>query len=1018
MGKRDEGEDAEKIDHASDSQKALEEEFTALFSKLGYLGSGGLWAGFGATRWQDSGSDLLENAEGKLRGPTALCLSGGGIRSATFSLGVLQGFAQTKILDQFDYLSTVSGGGYIGSWLSRWLAGEVTTTTARKMEDALDEPAFSVEKSSPLRSLRGFSNYMSPTLGMSGDIATVAMIFVRNLVYNLLFWIPFILFLAFVPWFLWHVPWFWIDPFSDGLTHGLAGTVHLAALYVPVLMLALWLLTAVIVLLSAPWVSDGWRELASRYAARLIMVTIVWLVLYAAFVYIPWLALAALDYAKAKGHLQSAGVAAGVGGSLFAVTSGLVGYWSRYGPDLRKKAYGVANALGAKITDLIALLSLLVIAAAASMTIFLWLLWLGGTPLSLGHLGQQFLAGRWMGFASKPSLAFGLPSPPWLIGVTILLAFVSIVPWFLGCNRFSLHALYGNRLTRAYLGSARAGRDPNPVTDYDSNDNVGMEALPWGAETRDGKVEGAGPFHVVNMTLNLTRTSPTTLDWQERKGASFIATPLHCGSLVTGYAPSRLMAGGNGMTLARAMTISGAAVSPNMGYHSSSLMTLLMTIFNIRLGWWAPNPKWKRLYADEPLKRTEPLFGLYYVLKEAFLGTDSNSDWLYLSDGGHFENLGLYEMVRRRCRTIVVIDAGCDGDFKHGDLHNALRKIRIDMGVPIALPPVLPGQPGAEKKRIVVGTIQYSQADSRFEDGLLIVLKPILVGTEPPALFEYAETSRRNGHTFPHHSTADQFFNETQFESYRQLGEISAIDLAAAYQHALSNPTNNALGNVILVDAEGVAPALLAEREVPDPALSGSTGIKEALGNLSPGQMVTGLIAAAGAVTAVTTVTHRVTEKVVNQVIAPEGNLRLNAEDHALIEKGMTVKVGDTVVLLQDLLAQINDLAGRLPPQFRIKHVVEDSMLREEIRQLRDLLKDWHPQVVVQPSTTGSGPSNNDLTALKADLAAIRMASNNISTALSQMNSGTGKLAEITQQLEVINKSIDASNTRRRARSE
>ena len=121
------------------------------------------------------------------------------------------------------------------------------------------------------------------------------------------------------------------------------------------------------------------------------------------------------------------------------------------------------------------------------------------------------------------------------------------------------------------------------------------------------------------------------------------------------------------------MAISGAAASPNMGYHSSPPVGLVMTLFNVRLGWWLGNPaRQARPYRREG-PRWGPCGGQAVVSRPS--ATTDDSPYVYLSDGGHFENLGLYEMLRRRCRFIVVIDAGCDPDFTFEDLGNAVRKI-------------------------------------------------------------------------------------------------------------------------------------------------------------------------------------------------------------------------------------------------------------------------------------------------------------------------------------------------------
>jgi hypothetical protein len=243
--------------------------------------------------------------------------------------------------------------------------------------------------------------------------------------------------------------------------------------------------------------------------------------------------------------------------------------------------------------------------------------------------------------------------------------------------------------------------------------------------------------------------------------------------------------GRQGLSLATAMAISGAAFNPNMGYHSSPLVTLLMTFFNVRLGWWLPNPacadtqdehgrampteKGKRF-----LRKNGPTVALEPLLKEALGKTDSTSNWIELTDGAHFENLGLYEMVLRRCRRIIVVDVGADPEYQFEDLGNALRKIEIDLGIPIRFE----RQPNMEKERSLnslycaVAKIDYECAD-RFADpnvayGELVYIKASLRGDEPPDIRQYAATHS----TFPHETTANQFFNESQFESYRHLGSL------------------------------------------------------------------------------------------------------------------------------------------------------------------------------------------------------------------------------------------------------
>ena len=94
-----------------------------------------------------------------------------------------------------------------------------------------------------------------------------------------------------------------------------------------------------------------------------------------------------------------------------------------------------------------------------------------------------------------------------------------------------------------------------------------------------------------------------------------------------------------------------------MGFQTSTTIALLMTLFNVRLGWWVGNPG---PWGTKTYRRSSPRWSLIRILQEALGLTIDRRSYVYLSDGGHFENLGLYEMVRRRCRIIVVSDAGQD----------------------------------------------------------------------------------------------------------------------------------------------------------------------------------------------------------------------------------------------------------------------------------------------------------------------------------------------------------------------
>jgi len=212
------------------------------------------------------------------------------------------------------------------------------------------------------------------------------------------------------------------------------------------------------------------------------------------------------------------------------------------------------------------------------------------------------------------------------------------------------------------------------------------------------------------------------------------------------------------------MAISGAAVSPNWGYHSSPITSFLMMLANVRLGAWLGNPKHRTTW-----RYSGPRFSWRLFLQEALGRTDDEEPWVYLSDGGHFENLGLYEMVRRRCRTIVVSDAGADPKCTLEDLGNAVRKIAVDLGVKIEFERIYVHkrtEAATAGVYCAIGKIKYPE-DPEDAWSKIIYIKPGFYGTAEPAdVRAYAAANAK----FPHESTLNQWFGESQFESYRSLG--------------------------------------------------------------------------------------------------------------------------------------------------------------------------------------------------------------------------------------------------------
>ncbi|HEY0178463.1 MAG TPA: patatin-like phospholipase family protein [Dokdonella sp.] len=400
-----------------------------------------------------------------------------------------------------------------------------------------------------------------------------------------------------------------------------------------------------------------------------------------------------------------------------------------------------------------------------------------GLHLVLGHLLAAFgdtIAPSWGDLE-----AYSAPRDDWPhLSIAALTAIVAslgalLLAWRVDINRFSLHDMYKNRLIRCYLGASNPARKPRPFIGFDANDDLALTALPQ------------RPHQIVNTALNLVQGSE--LAWQERKAASFVLMRTYCGFALAraqgdepvrrsgtppgmrpteSYAADDPYVGWNCLTLGTAMAISGAAASPNMGFHSQPALAALMTFFSVRLGRWCPNP------ARCSWRKSSPAFGLRYLLAELSGHTDESSEFVYLSDGGHFENTGVYELVRRRCARILVVDVGADPERAFEDLGNMMRKCRVDFGVDFELDstPLYATRKGVRSKSgFVDGTIHYgaTNRESAF-DGKILVIKPSLQHppTEPTDVYSYA----RRALTFPQQTTVDQWFDESQFESYRKLG--------------------------------------------------------------------------------------------------------------------------------------------------------------------------------------------------------------------------------------------------------
>ncbi len=340
----------------------------------------------------------------------------------------------------------------------------------------------------------------------------------------------------------------------------------------------------------------------------------------------------------------------------------------------------------------------------------------------------------------------------------VLVIAILLFAWRFEINIFGLNQLYRNRLVRCYLGATRwmhGLRRPQPFTKFDFEDDI-----PLGNLAKDFR----GPYPLLNTTMNLGGSANPALN--TRHSTNFILSPLFCGADWAGIGYAKTGAGNDtncyagGLNLGQAVAISGAAASPNMGYNTRPLVAYLLTMFNVRLGWWLPSPSFKA-------GRSSLSFSLAYLLAELFGMANDRRAFLNVSDGGHFENLGIYELVRRRCRVIIASDAECDETLFFGSLGNVIRLCGTDFGatIDIDLSALRKGEDGLSRLHCAVGTIQYNDGTT----GYLIYLKANITGDEDTSVLQY----RDNHPTFPHQTTANQFYTEDQFESYRRLGRHS-----------------------------------------------------------------------------------------------------------------------------------------------------------------------------------------------------------------------------------------------------
>ncbi|MEY4680611.1 MAG: hypothetical protein ACO3DJ_00980 [Alphaproteobacteria bacterium] len=703
-----------------------------------------------------------------------LALSGGGIRSAAFCLGAMQALdlhlgratRQASGIRFFDWMSTVSGGGYLGAsarvGMER-LGGRFPFSPEAGRKD--DSPA--------VGHLRNHSRYLVPR-GMSDAVGSVVVV-LRGLVANLIRVGAAILLLAGLTGMMNPDQRAFSTPDFLGFegVPVVSGWGHFAFTKLATLLFVLHLLA------WGTWLSfrkDGAAEFSGRWylVARALAVA----TLLTAFMEMQPFAVAALFkiygneevdtlYAKATvlvssyaPHLASAA----------AVLSFLGRHLGLEAQAAGTGAAGILRGIAAAAASWAVALILPLVVWAGYLHVTLWTdIGFLYRPSWLAPAVHLLCSGPGAGaIAAAAELALDCGGPRSIaaafvaVGVLVL----ALLGLALAPNANSLHRLYRDRLSKAFLF------DPAGLSGL----APGQDPRPCGTMRLHELTPGHGPLLLVNCALNVQASR--NVNRRGRNADFFFFSPVRFGAQSTGYGDVRradALWGGGLPDIGSAVAISGAAVSANMGASMARRMAPTLALLNVRLGYWMANPA--SLGGTAPSGRYSRGARLaqdvlnWPMIAEIFSLLDEHARRVYLTDGGHVENLGLYELLRRRVRTIVVVDAEADPRMEFGSLVRLQRFARIDLGVRIELPwqpireatlAVMRGEAApASAPHVAVGTIDYGDAT-----GTLVYVKSSLTGDENDYIRDYA---RRNP-SFPHETTGDQFFSEEQFEVYRALG--------------------------------------------------------------------------------------------------------------------------------------------------------------------------------------------------------------------------------------------------------
>ncbi len=694
-----------------------------------------------------------------------LALSGGGIRSATFNLGVVQALAKRGLLSKFDYLSTVSGGGYIGSSLSWFLNRtiqqnfsraypEYTTKNAAGDNSAnifgtkkhdfpygTDEPGHFISGSNSglqnelLDHLRRRGNFLTP--GDNYTFLTLLAVAIRTAILSLLTWVPL---MGLVMYALISV---------GSHKPGEIPVLFEWALYLGLASIATFVVVSTILAVLISFYTNRGDD-QKNFGLRLRADEIANILLNSAMALIGIYLIALLGVDDNKGN---------------------VALWhtiitSKSGPCILA---GLLIALSVVFKPDSAITTRILLPTAAGLLIF-----------------GLLLAAFQIAYAAQLDFIFTI-NDSFFHWKTIF--FMSAIIAGLFClrtnlNDISIARFYRDRLKETFLPTAESLKSG-------TNRSLLIELYLKDLCNKSDSAGYPGPYHLINSNAILADSKQTK--YQRRGGDSFILSPLFCGAGSTGWRPTEDFYRGE-LTLGTAMAISGAAVNPSAGpggrgVTRNRFVSFVLAVLNLRLGVWVPNPN--------PDRRSWASFCSGKFLQSAWYGSKSwlgfdayheNAVSIQLTDGGHFENLGLYELIRRELELIVVSDATSDPCFTFADLRRALRFAETDFNVEISLDDqeklhdLMPnegrqmGEPMAEaRKGYLTAKIRYSNR----KEGRLIYIKSTMVGGQRIRTKSYKLEYPR----FPDQPTSDQFFDEAQFAAYRDLGYTIAWEMLDTLGH-------------------------------------------------------------------------------------------------------------------------------------------------------------------------------------------------------------------------------------------